>query len=82
MTTDNAVRVWLNGEPVGTYKIYHGGSQPDQYAMEAKLKAGPNLILVKLCQNEITPEWARVWNFRLRVVDRTGVAVNSAEPKR
>jgi hypothetical protein len=82
ITSDNAVRLWLNGMPVGSYKIYHGGTQPDQYVDRALLRRGRNVILVKVCQNEITPDWARAWDFHLRVVDPAGSPVLSADGKR
>lgn len=79
VTSDNAIRIWLNGTPVAAYKIYHGGSQPDQYVNRVSLRPGRNLILVKVCQNHLTEDWARAWDFHLRVVDPAGAAVLSAE---
>jgi hypothetical protein len=43
------------------------------------MKAGRNVILVKICQNEQTEEWAQVWQFQLRVCDPTGNAILSRE---
>jgi len=81
ITSDNAVRIWLNGEPVASYKIYHGGTQPDQYVNRVSLRPGRNLILVKVCQNELTQDWARSWDFHLRVVDLMGAPVLSADKR-
>jgi hypothetical protein len=53
----------------------------DQYRMRGQLKAGKNTILIKLCQNEQTEEWAQRWQFQLRVCDATGTAVLSADRK-
>jgi hypothetical protein len=79
ITSDNAVRLWLNGAPVASYKFYHGGTQPDQYVDRVRLRRGRNVILVKVCQNELTQDWARAWDFHLRVVDPAGAPVLSAD---
>lgn len=77
--SDNAVKVWLNGEQVGQFKMYHGGTQPDQFVMPAVLRPGRNVILVKVCQNNGPQEWDRSWEFKLRVCDASGGAVLSAD---
>lgn len=82
LTSDNAVKVWLNGAIVASYKIYHAGTQPDQYQNPAVLRSGRNLILVKVCQNELTQDWARAWDFRLRIVDPDGAPVLPADQRR
>jgi hypothetical protein len=79
VTSDNAVKIWLNGAPVASYKIYHAGTQPDQYQDRAVLRPGRNQILVKVCQNELTQDWARAWDFHLRIVDPTGAPVVAVE---
>jgi hypothetical protein len=79
LTSDNAVKLWLNGVPVASYKFYHGGTQPDQYVDRVRLRRGRNVILVKVCQNELTQDWARAWDFHLRVVDPAGSPVLSAD---
>jgi len=81
VTSDNAVKLWLNGTPVAAYKFYHGGSQPDQYVDRVRLRRGRNVILVKVCQNELTVDWARAWDFHLRVVDLAGAPVLCADGK-
>jgi hypothetical protein len=82
LASDNAVKVWLNGSLVASYKIYHAGTQPDQYQDPAVLRPGRNLILIKVCQNELTQDWARAWDFRLRIVDLDGTPVLSADESR
>lgn len=77
-TSDNALKIWVNGVLTASYKIYHGGSQPDQYVNRVALRRGRNVILVKVGQNELTQDWARGWNFHLRVVDLAGAPVRSA----
>ena len=75
LTSMNAVKLWLNGKPVNQYHVYHSGSQPDQYVNEVVLEPGRNEILVKVCQNELKQDWARQWDFQLRVCDADGGAI-------
>lgn len=71
----NANKVWLNGELLGGRDVYHTGMDVDQYVYRGQLKAGKNLILVKILQNEQTESWAQMWQFQLRVCDAIGTAV-------
>ncbi|MDY0167361.1 MAG: hypothetical protein RBS80_12505 [Thermoguttaceae bacterium] len=80
ITSYNAVRLWVNGRPVIERNVYHSGSQLDQYVGEAVLQKGRNLILVKVCQNAQTQDWARHWSFQLRVCDEVGNPVYSDKP--
>ena len=80
LSSDNAVKVWLNGTLLGAYPIYHAGTLPDQYVHRVRLEAGRNLILVKVGQNELTQEWARRWDFQLRLVDPSGAPLRAAAP--
>ncbi|REK05996.1 MAG: hypothetical protein DWQ37_23010 [Planctomycetota bacterium] len=82
--SENAVKVWLNGKLLTSAEAYHANSAIDQYIGRGELKAGKNLILVKVCQDEQTVDWAQNWTFQLRVCDELGAAVLSAdrpEPK-
>ncbi len=79
LTSYNAVKLWLNGRQVAGHEVYHSGSQLDQYVAPVALKKGKNVILVKICQNNIQQEWARHWGFQLRVCDDQGTAVLPAE---
>jgi len=79
ITSDNAVKLWLNGTLIDEHNVYHAGSQMDQYASRAVLEPGRNVILVKVCQNEQTQSWARAWDFQLRVCDSTGGAILSTD---
>ena len=63
----------------GFVRVYHSGSQLDQYVCRAALREGKNTILVKVCQNEQTQSWARKWHFQLRVCDAQGTAVLSTD---
>lgn len=73
----NAHKVWVNGKLVMSNEIYHNGISPDKFTGQAELKAGDNQILVKVCQNEQTQQWAQRWQFQLRVCDATGKAFHA-----
>ncbi len=70
-------KVWVNGELLMRNRVYHVNMQVDQYVAKTKLKKGRNQILVKVCQNEQTENWAQRWEFQLRVCDALGTAVLS-----
>ncbi|MES2708612.1 MAG: hypothetical protein V4726_18605 [Verrucomicrobiota bacterium] len=71
----NAWKVWLNGEFIFGRDEYHRGMKIDQYILPVKLKAGPNEILVKCCQNEQTETWTVEWEYQLRICDASGTAL-------
>ena len=71
----NAWKLWLNGQFIFGRDEYHRGMKIDQYRFPIQLKAGPNTILVKLCQNEQTETWTTKWDFQLRICDATGTAI-------
>lgn len=73
--TPNASKLWVNGKPVAAFHVYHSGYEDDQYRVSCRLAQGPNRILLKICQNEQTQDWARYWEFRLRVCDSLGGGV-------
>ena len=73
--TPNAWKLWVNGEPIFARDEYHRGTFLDQYKVTAKLKPGSNTILLKVCQNEQTDDWAQAWVFQIRICDHSGVAV-------
>jgi len=79
VTSFNAVKLWFNSRLVDEHNIYHGGSQMDQYRSRGTLLPGRNTILLKVCQNEQTQSWARVWGFQLRLCDEHGTAVLSTD---
>ena len=78
--TANAWKLWVNGEFKFGRQEYHRGMELDQYRVPVSLKAGANVILFKILQNEQDEDWAQSYKFRLRVCDATGVAVLPAEP--
>jgi hypothetical protein len=73
--SNNAVRYYLNGKEVFAREEYHHGFEMDQHIGKGTLKAGRNEILVKVCQNEQTDNWAELWSFQLRICDHLGAAV-------
>lgn len=77
--SENAVKVWLNGRLICQRDVYHMGSQMDQFVSRVELRAGENVILVKLCQDANPASWADSWGFQLRVCDASGTAVLSAD---
>lgn len=76
--TPNAWKLWVNGKLVFSRDEYHRGTQLDQYRVPVKLEAGKNVILLKVCENEQTEEWAQDYKFQLRVSDPSGAALASA----
>jgi hypothetical protein len=70
--SNNAIKLWLNGERIYTRDEYHHGMSMDQYQATGTLKPGRNTILLKVCQNEQKDDWAQSWSFQLRVCDPTG----------
>lgn len=73
--TPNAWKLWVNGELVFGRDEYHRGTQLDQYRVKAKLRPGVNTILLKICQNEQTEDWAQDYKYQIRVCDSTGAAI-------
>lgn len=73
--TPNAWKLWVNGDLVFEREEYHRGTRMDQYKMPVRFKRGPNAILLKVCQNEQTQDWAQDYLFQLRVCDSTGAAI-------
>ena len=74
----NEWKVWLNGKLLFGRDEYHRGQEIDQYKLKCHLKKGPNVLLVKCCQNEQKEEWTVEWEFQLRVCDSGGTAILSA----
>jgi hypothetical protein len=75
--TPNSWKLWINGELAFAREEYHRGASLDQYRVRGKMKAGKNVFLLKICQNEQTEMWAQRWQFQLRVCDATGTAILS-----
>jgi hypothetical protein len=75
LATENAVKVFVNGKEVFGREEYHHGKSLDQHVAPVKLRAGRNVLLVKVCQNEQPDAWAQAWDFQLRVCDAVGTPV-------
>lgn len=73
--TPNAWKLWVNGQLVFARDEYHRGTFFDQYAIPVDLVAGANTVLLKVCQNEQTEEWAQEWQFQLRACDTAGARI-------
>jgi hypothetical protein len=73
--SNNAVKVFLNGQPLLAHEEYHHGLRMDQYVAKGQLRAGKNAILLKICQNEQTEQWAQQWSFQARLCDAVGTAL-------
>jgi hypothetical protein len=76
--TPNAWKLWLNGELLFGREEYHRGMFYDMYQVRGRLKPGKNVILMKVCQNEMKEDWAQAWTFQFRVCDLAGRAIKSA----
>lgn len=74
-SSNNALQMFLNGKQIFAREEYHHGTRMDQHVGKGILRAGRNEILVKVCQNEQTENWAQSWTFQLRVCDHLGAAV-------
>ncbi len=77
--SENASKVWINGELVLAKEVYHAGYTIDQYIAGAELKKGINRVLLKICQNEQTESWAQDWKFQFRITDPTGKPLQSGD---
>jgi len=73
--TPNALKMFLNGKQVFGREEYHHGSRMDGHIAVATLRQGRNDLLLKICQNEQTEEWAQSWQFQFRICDDVGGAV-------
>ncbi len=80
--TIEATKLWVNGKEIAVKNVYHSGYDFDQYVVSCQLKRGKNRILIKVCQNEQTDSWTRPWEFRLRITDKLGGAIQQARIER
>jgi hypothetical protein len=72
VASNNALRIFLNGKEIFFREEYHHGMQMDQHVGKGTLKAGRNEVLLKICQNEQTEDWAQLWSFQARICDALG----------
>jgi len=79
--TPNAWKLWVNGQLLFGRDEYHRNMQIDQYRVRAPLKQGQNEILLKVCQNEQSEDWAQRWQYQVRICDAAGAAIPPATAK-
>lgn len=72
LSTANAWKMWLNGQPLFEREEYHRGMLWDQYRVPATLTKGTNVLVMKVLQNEQDQSWAQRWSYRVRLTDPTG----------
>jgi hypothetical protein len=70
--TPNAVQIFLNGEKLFEREEYHHGAALDMNYGKGRLKAGMNVIVLKIGQNNQKETWAQAWQFQARICDATG----------
>ena len=68
----NALQVFLNGKKLFEREEYHHGDNMDYHLGKGTLKPGPNVLVVKVCQNNQKDAWAQRWQFQARICDATG----------
>jgi hypothetical protein len=73
--TPNSWKIWVNGKLLFAREEYHRGMKLDQYKIDATLKPGKNVILLKICQNEQEQDWAQRYQFQIRICNSEGVAI-------
>lgn len=72
VTSPNALQVFLNGKKLFEREEYHHGDNMDYHVGKGQLAAGPNVLVVKICQNNQKETWAQRWQFSARACDATG----------
>ena len=77
--TPNAFKLYLNGTLVFARPEYHRGTKMDQYVIPAEVRAGRNVLMVKLLQNEQEQSWAQDYQLQFRVTDPSGAALREPE---
>jgi hypothetical protein len=70
---DDNFTVWVNGERVFGFEEYRNGVRLDRHRFRARLRAGINTVLVKVCQAPVTATNKEPnWEFVLRITDLSG----------
>lgn len=73
--SENAVKIYVNGEEVFGREEYHHGQKLDQHIARVTLKKGHNQILLKVLQDDLIYDWTVDWHFQCRVCDEIGGAI-------
>jgi hypothetical protein len=74
-SSSTALKIFVNGSEVFARESYHQSYAHDMHVAPARLRKGRNTILIKVCQNDQTEDWAQNWMFRVRVTDALGTPV-------
>ncbi len=72
VTSPTAVKIFLNQKELFGRDEYHHGDRFDAHTGIGMLKAGENVLVLKVCQNNQQESWAQRWQFQMRVCDDTG----------
>ncbi len=75
VTSPTSVKIYLNGQLLFGRDEYHHGAYFDAHVGRGGLRAGDNVLLVKVCQNNQQESWAQSWQLQVRVCDATGGAL-------
>jgi hypothetical protein len=78
--SQNAWKAWVNGAFIFGHDEYHRNKEIDQFRMPVAFKAGRNTLLVKCLQNDLTEDWAKEWQFQLRITDAQGTPIRFPAP--
>ncbi|MGE0607188.1 MAG: hypothetical protein AB7O62_08860 [Pirellulales bacterium] len=74
---DDNLSVWLNGQKILAREQWLNGTRFDRFVAPAKLLAGKNRLLVKICQGpqHKDPAVPNNWSMQLRLCDESGAGV-------
>ncbi len=72
VTSPTSVKIFLNQKELFGRDEYHHGSPFDANVGRGTLRKGENVIVLKVCQNNQSENWAQNWQFHMRVCDDTG----------
>lgn len=77
---DDNLQLWLNGEPILKSVKFYQRARLDRHRIKVRLKAGPNILLAKVCEVKLPPgppsgSPAR-WQLGLRIVDEHGRGIS------
>ncbi len=76
-SADDNLSVWLNGAKVFGRDMWLNGTRFDRFRTPVHLKAGPNRVLVKICQgpHHRDPAVGNAWTFQVRFCSSDGAGV-------
>jgi hypothetical protein len=74
-------KLWVNSGLALERGDAYTGMKLDHYVARARLKAGKNVILLKIAQDEPPPQLPPMLRFQLRVCDASGKAILAADRK-